>query len=178
MFGTSARFNRYLEQQWSRLYRVAYSWSHDPQTAADLVQETLARALKHRRQLRDWKAVDVWLYRIMSHCWIDCMRRQPETVDLQDVELTHDLDPERENVRLELEQRVWRAIEHLSQDQRQIVTLVGLAGLAYSEVAAVLDIPVGTVMSRLSRARRNLRRHMDERPTATQVVRPQLRSVK
>lgn len=160
-FGQSAHFREQLALRWETLYRVAYSWCHDPHTAGDLVQESLAKALKNRKQLRDWHALDTWLFKIMNRCWIDLKRRQPHYLAIDDIDHVHHQDPEAEALKTELTERVWAAVGKLKQDQRQVVSLVSLGGLSYDEVANALDIPIGTVMSRLCRARRTLRAHLD-----------------
>lgn len=57
-----------------KLYRIAYSWCHDPALADDLVQETIYKAIKNAAKLRDVKTIDGWLYRILYHCWQDFTR--------------------------------------------------------------------------------------------------------
>lgn len=149
-----------LEAKWKSLYRMAYSWCHDPHLAGDLVQEAFAKAIKQRNQLKKKEAFDAWIYTILANCWRDHCRKQKETVDIDDVELTDDSNPEEDNHRLEIIQKVRRALSKLSTDQRQIVTLIDLEGFSYNEVAEILDIPIGTVMSRLCRARRHLHHHL------------------
>ncbi len=64
------RFRKTLAEYRENLYRIAYSWCHNPALADDLVQEALAKALKNSGQLRDLKTVKAWLYRILSNCWL------------------------------------------------------------------------------------------------------------
>ncbi|WP_455203416.1 RNA polymerase sigma factor, partial [Kaarinaea lacus] len=90
LFGKSKQFQQQLETKWKKLYRVAYSWCHDPQLASDLVQETLMKALKHRSQIRELKSLDAWLFKIMANCWRDYCRRSKNTVDIDDVTLIHE----------------------------------------------------------------------------------------
>jgi RNA polymerase sigma-70 factor (ECF subfamily) len=146
-----------LEQHRARLYRIAYAWTHSPALADDLVQETLVKALAKCEQLRDPKACDAWLYSILANCFRDHFRRTRETEDVEDVELAHERTPEQETGDLDLAAKVRAAIERLPEGQRQVVTLVDLEGLSYVEVAQALDVPIGTVMSRLCRARAALK---------------------
>lgn len=144
---------RALTQARARLYRVAYAWCHSAALADDLVQETLTKALQKSSQLRDPKARDAWLFTILTNCYRDHFRRQREMDDIDDVEISHDTTPESETNSTEIVGMVRKAIGQLSEGQRQVVTLVDLEGFSYGEVAQILDVPIGTVMSRLCRAR-------------------------
>ena len=139
-----------------RLYRVAYAWVHDPDLAKDIVQETIAKALKKVSQLREPEKLDSWLFGIMANCWRDHFRRQHDFVDFEDVTLVHDETPEQLQQREDMIMQVRSAVSRLSEGQRHVVTLVDLEGFSYAEVAMILGIPVGTVMSRLARARGQL----------------------
>ena len=152
-FLRSREAQRDLEQARQRLYRVAYAWCHNPALADDLVQETLTKALQKSAQLRDPKARDAWLFTIMANCFRDHFRRQRDMDDVDDMDIPHDDTPELESSRTQIIGLVRRAIERLPEGQRQVVTLIDLEGFSYLEVAQILDIPIGTVMSRLCRAR-------------------------
>jgi RNA polymerase sigma-70 factor (ECF subfamily) len=160
--GLTARrqFSSRLERRRERLYGIAFSWCHDRHLADDLVQQTLCKALQSRAQLRDPKAIDPWLYRILANCLRDFHRRRRETVEF---------DPERgptAEIALDIAERhdvvtrVRRAVANLPLAQRQVLTLVDLEGCSYNEVSTALEIPPGTVMSRLCRARRALRNEL------------------
>lgn len=142
-----------LEQHRQRLYRIAYAWTHSPALADDLVQETLTKALQKQDQLREAGAGPAWLYSILSNCLRDHYRRQRETEDIDSLTLAHDLSPEHVSGQQEIVGKVRAAIARLPLGQRQVVTLVDIEGFSYAEVAAILAVPVGTVMSRLCRAR-------------------------
>jgi RNA polymerase sigma-70 factor (ECF subfamily) len=142
-----------LEQHRMRLYRIAYAWTHNAALADDLVQETLAKALRKSSQLRDPKAGEAWLYSILSNCYRDHFRRQRATEEIDDNTLTHESTPEKESSEQQVVHKVRAAIARLSEGQRQVVTLVDIQGMSYMEVAQILDVPIGTVMSRLCRAR-------------------------
>ncbi len=122
----------------------------------DLVQETLARALKNGWQLRDHKALESWLFGILMNCWRDHFRRLRVTEDIDNHPQTHDLTPEREHEQQRVTAKVRCAVAGLPEGQRHVLTLVDLEGCTYAEVAAILEIPIGTVMSRLCRARKAL----------------------
>jgi RNA polymerase sigma-70 factor (ECF subfamily) len=158
------RGNRGLEKKLAhsreRLYRMALVWSRDPDLAADLTQETLSRALKKQDQLRSDATLDAWLYRILNNAWLDHVRRRRETLDIDDLELADEETPDRLCQQQELVNTVRCAVARLPQGQRQVLTLVDLEDFSYKEVAEILDIPIGTVMSRLCRARGALKNEL------------------
>jgi len=176
-FCKNQQFKRTLAEYRENLYRIAYSWCHNPALADDLVQETLAKALKNGNQLRDLTTVKAWLYRILSNCWRDHFRRSRDTVDIDDVVLVDKDTPDRRNDRQQIIHRVRDAIARLPNGQRQVITLVDLEGCTYIEVAQILDVPIGTVMSRLSRARQALKQLLLEAELPRERKVHQLRSV-
>lgn len=139
-------------------YRLAYSWCHSPSLADDLAQEAVTRGLAKLDQLRSPADLKPWLFRILVNAWRDHLRRQRPHDDIDDCILTDPTTPEQLHVRHTLKLRVREAISKLPQGQRIVVSLVDLQEASYAEVATILDIPIGTVMSRLCRARRTLSR--------------------
>jgi len=146
-----------LENSRAQLFRVAYSWCHNAALADDVVQETLIKAYKKSDQLRDPKAARSWLYSILSNCYNDHFRRNRETEDIDNITIVDENSPESETRQLQIVDKVRQAVASLSDGQRQVLTLVDLEGFSYVEVATILDIPIGTVMSRLCRARKTLK---------------------
>ena len=140
-----------------RLYRMALAWTRDPALADDLAQEAMSRGLKNAQQLRDPERLNAWLFRILSNCWHEHLRRQRPGVSLDDIELVDWHTPEREQQQQDIVSRVQAEIAKLPLGQRQVLTLVDIEGLSYAETAEALEVPVGTVMSRLNRARTSLR---------------------
>lgn len=159
-----------------RLYRVAFAWCHDAALADDLAQEALTRGLSRLEQLRESAKFMSWLFAILNRCWIDHLRSRRRDVDDELLsELPSELPgPDIHAERQETVNRVRSAISALPLGQRQVVTLVDLEDFSYAEVAEVLEIPIGTVMSRLCRARDSLRELLIEQV----VAQPHLRSVK
>jgi RNA polymerase sigma-70 factor (ECF subfamily) len=153
-------FQEQLEKMRPKLYRVAYSWSHNPALADDLVQETLVKALKNSRQLRDPALLNGWVFSILGNCWRDHFRQHREMEDIDELEdyrcATH-TTPEDDHSQSQVVSRVRDAVAQLPMGQRQVLTLVDLEGFPYVEVATILAIPIGTVMSRLCRARQALK---------------------
>ena len=162
LFGRSKQFHRSLEASWPRLYRVAYSWTHDACLAHDLVQETISRALQHKDKITDHKALEIWLFKVMVNYWRDLLRRRKDLAQIEEDQLVDDRSPDSDTDRVHLISQVRNAITRLNQDQRQIITLIAIQGFSYAEVAGILDIPIGTVMSRICRARQNLKRFLTD----------------
>ena len=159
-------FRAALAQSRGRLYRTAYAWCHDPHLAEDLVQQALCKALQSQEQLKDVAATEAWLLRIMSNCLTDHRRSRREVLTDDDIEIVDPRTPEHDAREQEIVRRVRNAVAALPLEQRQVVTLVDLEGFAYAKVAEVLEIPVGTVMSRLCRGRRALREKLIRGRTA------------
>ncbi len=161
-----------------RLYRLAYAWCHDACLADDLAQEALIKGLKSAHQLKDAALLEAWLFSILNNCWRDHFRRQHPRADIEEImELPADgPTPEQRHADNDLALRVRRAVAALPLGQRQVVTLVDLEELSYSAAAQALGIPVGTVMSRLSRARVALRDLLHESPAALHVLPTKTRS--
>lgn len=140
-----------------RLRRYARALVRHPEDADDLVQETLERAWakgSHWPQILDMRA---WLFALMHNLYVDRVRRpQVETVDWDDEATGRLATPPTHDANLHL-MDLEAALAQLPADQKEVVLLVALEEMSYSEVAATLDIPIGTVMSRLSRGRERLR---------------------
>jgi len=167
-----------LEQQRLRLYRIAYAWTHNAALADDLVQETLAKALRKSSQLRDPNAGDAWLYSILANCHRDHFRRSRATEEIDENTITHESTPEKESSDQQVVLKVREAIARLSEGQRQVVTLVDIQGLSYLEVAQILNVPIGTVMSRLCRARHALKDLLGDFAPRTAADESKIRRIK
>lgn len=145
-----------------RLHGIAYMWCRSHPQADDLVQETFAKALKNITQLREAKAIDAWLYHILYHCWLDTRRRDRKTEDIDVVNEAGELISEANPEDSEVASRVRAAVLRLPDGQREVLSLIDIEGFSYGEVSAILNIPVGTVTSRISRAREALRADLAE----------------
>jgi len=155
-------FRRLVINNRDRLYRMAYAWTSDPHLADDLVQQTLLKALRNQKQLRDFAAAEGWMFRILANCLTDYRRAKREFLSADDLEIVDKHTPEHQFKDEQLVQKVRQAVQRLPINHRQVVTLVDLEEFSYASVAQILDIPVGTVMSRLCRGRRALREHLLE----------------
>jgi RNA polymerase sigma-70 factor (ECF subfamily) len=149
-------FKKQLTEMRPRLYKVAYSWCHAHDIADDVVQETIVKALRNANSLRDMKKMNSWLFTILANCWRDHLRRQKPTEDIDECVFTDDNTPELTQEKQNITDIVQQAVATLPLGQRQVVTLVDLEGFSYAEVAEIIGIPTGTVMSRLNRARKAL----------------------
>ncbi len=167
-----------LEKRRELLYRLAYSWCHNRALADDLVQDAMVKALKNARQLKDTAAIKGWLSKILANCWYDHLRRTHETVDLDNLPYGEALSVGDGIEKQDIVSRVRAMIAELPVGQRQVITLVDLAGFSYIEIAEILDIPVGTVMSRISRARNALRTKLADYDPRQEIMRAKIRRIK
>jgi len=146
-----------------RLRRFMWSLTRGADCSEDLVQETFVRALKHLDQWQPDTRLDSWMFRIAQNLWIDHMRaerRRGEAVDIEAIDflLNYDGQIVAEN-RIVLEE-LRKDIAQLSVDQLEVIRLVWGYGLSYRETGIILNLPPGTVMSRLARARGALQKFM------------------
>ncbi len=142
-----------------RLRRFARALARDVADADDLTQLALERALKARRQWAPGTRLDAWTMRIMRNLWIDEARsrnRRAQTFAPEEAGAHVGSDAHRDIERAAEMHDVDRAMNALPDDQREAVALVLVEGLAYREAAALLDIPIGTLTSRLTRGRQAL----------------------
>lgn len=142
-----------IEHSRTKLYRMALAWCHDPMLADDLVQETQILALQKLHQLNNDAAFNGWIYSILNNAWLGHLRKSRPTEDIDQLVVADGASPEHETLMQQVDLMVRNAMSVLPNAQRQVVSLVDLDGLSYSEVADILQIPIGTVMSRLNRAR-------------------------
>lgn len=142
-----------------RLRRFAYALTGNLDKADDLVQDTCARALASADQWQAGTRLDSWMYRIAQNLWFDRMRSQKargEVVDIDSaLELAGSDGRDVTDSRLTL-QVVAKSIAKLPADQQLVIAHVCIDGLSYKEAAEALEVPIGTVMSRLARARKAL----------------------
>ena len=149
---------RLLEPQLPQLRRHARALAHDPSQADDLVQTCVLRALASWHLWREGSDLRAWLHTILRNEFVSDIRRTARDrtcSDLDGVALANESPAQDDRLAL---RDLDRALGELPEAQRSIVLLVGMEGMRYEEVAATLKVPVGTVRSRLWRARRRLRR--------------------
>jgi RNA polymerase sigma-70 factor (ECF subfamily) len=160
-----------------RLYRVALAWCGDAMLADDLAQETMSTAITKQSQLRDEKRLFAWLYSILNNQWHTYLRKK-KTHDVLDEQLpSYESGPVENAEQVEVVNQVRRAVATLPIVERQVIALVDLDELPYCDVAEVLDIPIGTVMSRLHRARKHLLEKMERAANAVPARKGNIRLV-
>ncbi|WP_210398207.1 RNA polymerase sigma factor [Motiliproteus sediminis] len=154
-----------------KLRRFAYGLSGSPDTANELVQCTYERALTRLDQWQPGTRLDSWMYRILQSIWLNQIRAgkvrgahlDPIEPDTQGCEM-----PARRLEAGMMLETVQRCMWQLPEEQRAALMLVAVEGLSYKEASAVLDVPVGTLTSRLARARMALSELMGDRDAVTQ----------
>lgn len=157
-----ADFADTLAAQIPRLRRYARALTHDAAWADDLVQDTLERALQRRWLFRINTSLTAWLFTMLYRLYLnDAPRRHVTSVPLEDV--PEPVAPGDPALRIDMQ----RALARLNPEQRAVIVLVGLEQLTYQEAAEVLGVPTGTVMSRLARAREQLRKLLSEQHGAS-----------
>jgi RNA polymerase sigma factor (sigma-70 family) len=162
------------------LRRYAHGLMRDRATADDLVQDCLERAISRWHQRREGNDPRSWIFTILHNLAINRMRqkqRRGPHIPLEDAdEGSLALAPsQEEGLRHD---DLMRALDGLPEDQRVLLLLISVEDLSYAEAANVLNIPIGTVMSRLARARERLRRAVEGEPNGVAALGTHLRRVK
>jgi RNA polymerase sigma-70 factor, ECF subfamily len=153
-----------------QLFKTAVRLTRSSEDAEDLVQETYMKAYRHYASFRPGTNLKAWLFKILKNTFINDYRRRrqvPPQVDFADLEETFESvlatpaggvprTPEDELLEMSLDSEVRRALVNLPHNYKVVVLLADIEGYAYKEIADILAIPVGTVMSRLYRGRRLL----------------------
>lgn len=160
------------------LVRLAYSWCNNHALAEDLAQEALVLAIKKHHQLREIEKFERWIFTILNNCWREHLRKEKSTQDIDELVIADTTVTEKEILQLQIVERVRHAVSRLPNGQKQVITLVDLQGFSYADVAEILDIPTGTVMSRLNRARQNLKDYLLTFQQELRATKSTLRSVK
>lgn len=161
--GTGSRFGDQLIAVLPRLRRFARGLTGSLVEADDLVQAACERALARRHQFQEGTRFDSWMFRIVQTIWIDQIRTRKvrkEETEVPEGRLGSDEPVRRVEARLALDE-VRRAVDRLPPDQRTALLLVTVDGLSYKEAAEVVQVPVGTIMSRLARARLTLQAQLE-----------------
>lgn len=170
--GDHKAFDRLVETHYRAVYNTAYRMLGTPSAAADTTQVVFLRVFEALHSFRGDAGFGTWLYRICMNVCLDELRRRKHqplslTEEDEDGEALGERDvpdeseqPARTVEQRELQRLVHEGIGRLPEDFRAIIVLYDLRGLSYQEIAEVLDIPLGTVKSRLNRARAALRAEM------------------
>ncbi len=156
------------------LYNTAFRMTRNAEDAQDLVQETYFKAYKYYDKFQEGTNLKAWLFKILKNTFINSYRKrqsEPLRSAFDDIEDTYETQiradaksgirsPEENILEDVLDEDVQRALDELPEDYRMVVLLADLEGFSYQEIADILEVPPGTVMSRLYRARRRLEEQM------------------
>ena len=159
-------FDGWVRQYHRLLYGIAYWWTGSRSDAEELTQEAFFQAYRSRSGLRDLEAVKGWLVRILRHCYVQMKRksRHREEIALdgmrEDFGELNRLNPDRPDLDQAL--ALHQSLESLDERHRLPVVLFYFQDLSYREIAEALELPIGTVMSRLSRAREMLHERLSK----------------
>ena len=162
--GNPGAFTDFVDTFGPRLHRLARRYAASEADAEDLTQEIFVDLYRSMGSFRGDSTLATWTYRIaLNHCLKHARRNQPVTVPYDDVReecAAEEQGPAHQATRRELSDQVHTALDGLSPDHRDVVILHELQDLTYRECADILQVPVGTVKSRLSYAFRRLRDHL------------------
>jgi RNA polymerase sigma-70 factor (ECF subfamily) len=158
--GDESAFAELVRRHRSFVLALVYRLCGDASQADDIAQDTFLRAWQALPRFRGQAALRTWLYRIASNVAIEQMRHAKPTVDIESVPLAAPDAPEDCALRTEQCRAVRDAVLQLPLHSRLVLILREYEGLSYKEIASTLDIPIGTVMSRLSYARQRLQRDL------------------
>ena len=172
------QFETLLLAEVDALYRLARRLTRRPDQADDLVQETVARALKHRDAFHmQGFGIKPWLLRVMYNLHLnraDREKRQPVATESETLEAHGGPDGDDPPIPPSsfeaMDEQLVHALDELPTESRAVLLLWAVEGLAYKEIAAALDIPIGTVMSRLHRAKHRLAEQLRPYAQANRLV--------
>jgi RNA polymerase sigma-70 factor (ECF subfamily) len=170
--GDRHAFGELVGMHYPGVIRVVYHLCGDTQVAQDAAQETFLRAWQHLPAYRPQGSLRNWLYRIAVNAALDTLRREAK-LDPQDIDALpladHEPGPEASLAANEQAALVQQAVKALPPASRAVLVLREYQGLSYQEIAAALDIPLGTVMSRLNYARSQLRARLEPQLALVEV---------
>ncbi|HSH06832.1 MAG TPA: sigma-70 family RNA polymerase sigma factor [Burkholderiales bacterium] len=150
-----------------RLRRYAHALAGDDGLADDLVQDTLERALGKFHLWRPGSDLRAWLFTLMHNVYVNQLRRRRESTAFDEETMEIPVRAAQEGALLSRD--LQRGLQRLPAEQLEVLLLVVLEDMSYQEVATTLGVPIGTVMSRLSRARDKLRTAMEGTPSAERL---------
>ena len=168
--GDRSAFNDLIRKHEQRAYQYAYRLTRNPEEASDVVAEGFVRVFNALPNFKGQSAFTTWLYRILTNCFLDIRKKEKSrpavslenTLQTQEGEMERQIEdpglsPHQDAERAERARSVEKAVAQLPEYQRAMITLYHGEMLSYEEIAASLDLPIGTVKSRLNRARLSLR---------------------
>ncbi len=169
--GDNLAFDELVQKYQFKIIKLVSRYVQDPVEALDVTQESFIKAYNALHKFRGDSAFYTWLYRIAINTaknHIILNSRRPVDADVETIDVEHTLNrfqrdfttPERTMIKNELEEAVMNVIEHLPKELKTAIILREMEGLTYEEIAGVMACPIGTVRSRLYRARESIERHV------------------
>lgn len=167
--GSREAFNILFSRYQTQVVNIAYSMLSDREDAYDAAQETFVRVYRNIESFKEQSSFTTWLYRITTNVCSDMLRKRQRDTNVisinqfadenKDFDIKDDSPTIEENMELSERQAAVRsAINELKEEYRAVITLCDIEGMSYDEISAVLDIPSGTVKSRINRARNSLKK--------------------
>ena len=156
-----------------RLQRFSYALCGNMDSGNDLAQEACLRALSRIDQWQPGTRLDSWMFRITHNIWRDRGRAakvRGNMIDISDAHNLSEVDGRQVVEGRETLALVMKGIEQLPDDQKILIALICIDGLSYKEAAKIVEVPIGTIMSRLARARKSLHELVDDQPAARLVL--------
>lgn len=172
--GDEEAFRVLIDKYKADAVNVAYQMTNDPELAEDIAQEAFIRVYKYIGNFKGESKFFTWLYKIILNLCRDYFRRQPDQnfLSLEEPPVSSILrrqipdlveNPEKQMEKKELQRMIKEALDTLSFEHRQVIVLKDLQGFTYREIAEIVDIPLGTVKSRLNTARKRLQADLVEK---------------
>jgi RNA polymerase sigma-70 factor, ECF subfamily len=171
--GDREAFNSLIRKHERRAYQYAFRLTSNPEEASDVVAEAFVRVYSALHNFKGQSAFTTWFYRILTNCFLDIRKREKSrpAVSLEaalqtpDGELERQIEdpsisPHEESERAERARSVEEAVSHLPEYQKAMIVMYHAEMMSYEEIAEALDLPIGTVKSRLNRARLSLREQL------------------
>lgn len=169
--GDRQAFNELVEIYQTKVIHISYGMLSDYEDACDAAQEVFVKVYRSIGNFRGDSSLSTWIYRIAKNVCMDFLRKRKEPslsideekddgpkLEIED----NSKSPEQIAEKNEISRMVWSAVEKLDDKSRMIITMFDFEGLSYDEISAALEVPVGTVKSRLNRAREKLKKLLSE----------------
>lgn len=173
--GDVAAFEILIEEYQKRIFSVAYRMMQHQEDAADLTQEVILKLFKNLDKFKGDSQFSTWVYRIATNTCLDAIKKSrrhvtyslDKEIETDDGSIAGELPdkgptPEEVAERKDVQRAVYAAIDKLGKEHKQVIVLRDLQGLSYEEIAQILQCSVGTVKSRISRARGNLKKLLSQ----------------
>ena len=171
--GDRSAFNQLIDQYQTKVYNIAIGMLSDPEDALDASQEVFINVYKGISSFKENSSLSTWIYRVCANVCKDFLRKRMRRANVisldagdnedEPLEIPDDAHtPEQISEKTELQHLVRKAMDSLSSEYKEVLVLCDIEGLSYDEIAQILKCPVGTIKSRINRARQALRKKISE----------------